>query len=116
MTSSHTEKLATALQALALVDGLLAERGMRPDCSARHNLAIAHSNIIDVRDALSDGDHANGWDEFEKLLQAHEDATMAVAMYPVAPSDPEYQVRRDQMVATRRALHDFVQRLRRLRP
>lgn len=48
MTSSHTEKLASAIQALDLVDDLLYERGMQPDCSARNNLAIARSLVKDV--------------------------------------------------------------------
>jgi hypothetical protein len=39
---------------MSLVDVLLDQRGMQPDCSARHNLAIARSNIMDVCEALSD--------------------------------------------------------------
>lgn len=54
---SHTEKLASAIQALDLVDDLLYERGMQPDCSARHNLAIARSLVNDV---LSDEDKSRG--------------------------------------------------------
>ena len=48
MSSSHTEKLATVIKALDLVDELLELRGMEPDCSARNNLAIARSLVKDV--------------------------------------------------------------------
>lgn len=61
MTRSHTERLTNALTAMDLADRLLAERGMHPDCSARHNLAIARSNVADaIRDSLSDEQQLRG--------------------------------------------------------
>jgi hypothetical protein len=48
IVTGHTERLTTAIKALDLVDELLDTRGMEPDCSARHNLAIARSLVNDV--------------------------------------------------------------------
>jgi hypothetical protein len=45
---SHTDKLASALLALDIVNELLVERGYTPDSSARHNLSIARSLLKDV--------------------------------------------------------------------
>jgi hypothetical protein len=51
----HTKRLTNAITAMDLADRLLEERGMQPDCSARHNLAIARSNVMDaIREAQSD--------------------------------------------------------------
>jgi hypothetical protein len=59
VTSSHTERLTNAITAMDLADRLLEERGMQPDCSARHNLAIARSNVMDaIREAQTDEQRA----------------------------------------------------------
>jgi hypothetical protein len=61
MSNSHTERLTNAITAMDLADRLLEQRGMQPDCSARHNLAIARSNVMDaIRETLSDEEKSNG--------------------------------------------------------